>query len=673
MQNYSSRFRNREISLYAAHNEIGLWTWGDEQCCLPLGATAATLVDGEPGESRVLRLAPGDVLVFEEVIGPSTGIQADRDPTHRQAVRLTSVTPAMDPLFDQPVVEVTWAREDALTFPLCIRARGGPDCVDLAVGIARGNVVLVEHGAPADPEPLDAPVADPGEPGCPTPTCFGCDELPAPGHIPHYPPVPQRFRPEIRRGPITRTTPFPQPDALARAQADRLRGIPQRAHQELRRLARKAARDSLSSRDIDYLTMLFGQRTLQRVRLEQDPRRALRALAARFHQLLDGKLKRLDQLVARASGGYVMTAENGGWEIGHTWGAREGEGIDPDRPWLHGPAAVATVTDPRTALPDIVVVDRWDDVWRPRRDLLDSGPNDRHFVGESDDEGRLHLRFGDGRNGAEFAPLEKAPLVDDSVTIARYRLGNGTAGNVGAEAINRIIIDDTDGAGIIRVRNPMPAAGGVDPETTSQARMRAPHHARSQQLRAITADDYAALAGRTSGVQRAAAGLAWTGSWYEAQIAVDAYGEAVAPDWLLDDVRRAIYRYRKIGHDLSVASANLVPLDLTLCIQVKPGHVVGHVRAALRRVLGSGRDGYFHSDRLSFGAPVRISSIVAAAVAVPGVASADVTRLERLFGPPGRAIETGVLPIRPLEIAQLDNDPARPENGRLQLDLVGGR
>jgi hypothetical protein len=29
--------------------------------------------------------------------------------------------------------------------------------------------------------------------------------------------------------------------------------------------------------------------------------------------------------------------------------------------------------------------------------------------------------------------------------------------------------------------------------------------------------------------------------------------------------------------------------------------------------------------------------------------------------------------MRPLEIAQLDNDPTRPENGRLQLDLVGGR
>jgi hypothetical protein len=64
---------------------------------------------------------------------------------------------------------------------------------------------------------------------------------------------------------------------------------------------------------------------------------------------------------------------------------------------------------------------------------------------------------------------------------------------------------------------------------------------------------------------------------------------------------------------------------------------------------------------------------VAAAASVPGVLSADVTTLERLFGPPGDALDTGILVIRPLEVAQLDNDPSRPENGRLQLDLVGGR
>ena len=662
-----------DISLHKAHNEIQLWTWGDEQCCLPPGATAATLVDGESERKRVLRLAPGDVLIFEELIGPKTGAPADNDPSHRQAVRLTSVTAAVDKVFDQPVVEVTWARGDALTFPLCVRARGGRDCTDQTVGVARGNVVLVEHGGWVDPEKLDVPVADPGEPGCPEPACFGCDDLDVPGRIPHYPPIPIWFRPEIRHAPVTQSVPFPPPDVVARAQTDWLRGLPERARRQVRRLLRKAASHALSKRDIDYLTTLFGQRTLRKLHFDDDPRRALRAMVARFDQLLAAKLARLDQLLARAGGGYVLTADNEGWEIGHTWGAQEGQDVDPGQPRFHGPAAIATVTDPRNALPALIVVDKFDDVWRPQRDLLDSGPNDRHFVGETDDEGHLHLRFGDGRGGMEFPPLETAPLPDDLAAVARYRLGNGTPGNVGAEAINRIVLDGVDGAGITRVRNPIPATGGLDPEPVSEARLRAPHEARLRQLRAITADDYAALASRTPGVQRAAANLAWTGSWYEAQVAVDAFGESVASAWLLDDVRRSMHRYRRIGHDLSVAAATLVPLDLTLCVQVKPDHVAGHVRLALLDALGAGRGGYFHSDRLTFGMPVRISSIVAVAAAVPGVASVEVTKLERLFGPPGPAIETGVLAIRPLEVAQLDNDPTRPENGRLQLDLVGGR
>ena len=39
----------KEINLYKNHNEIRLYTWGDTQCCLPKGATSATLID--PGKA----------------------------------------------------------------------------------------------------------------------------------------------------------------------------------------------------------------------------------------------------------------------------------------------------------------------------------------------------------------------------------------------------------------------------------------------------------------------------------------------------------------------------------------------------------------------------------------------------------------------------------------------
>ena len=35
----------KAIPLYGAHNEIRFYTWGDRECCLPIGATHATLID----------------------------------------------------------------------------------------------------------------------------------------------------------------------------------------------------------------------------------------------------------------------------------------------------------------------------------------------------------------------------------------------------------------------------------------------------------------------------------------------------------------------------------------------------------------------------------------------------------------------------------------------------
>ena len=85
-----------DITLFAAHNQMAFYTWGDGNCCLPKGATGATLRDDA---NNFLRLQLGDVLIFEERIGPYTGDTDDADPTRRNAVRLTEVKPAADLIF----------------------------------------------------------------------------------------------------------------------------------------------------------------------------------------------------------------------------------------------------------------------------------------------------------------------------------------------------------------------------------------------------------------------------------------------------------------------------------------------------------------------------------------------------------------------------------------------
>lgn len=170
------------LALRPEHNTIRFWTWGDEACSLPKGATSATLRDGWADEeclARSLELGPGDLLLIEEVLGARSGTPGDADPAHRQAVRLTSVTPGVDRLVDQPVLEVTWAQEDALAFPVCLSTRGGTDCEPVEdVSVARGNVVLVDHGRSltfcgGTPETATVPPA-PAVLGSCDPSGFGC-------------------------------------------------------------------------------------------------------------------------------------------------------------------------------------------------------------------------------------------------------------------------------------------------------------------------------------------------------------------------------------------------------------------------------------------------------------------------------------------------------------------
>ncbi|MGK5446015.1 putative baseplate assembly protein [Streptomyces radiopugnans] len=788
------------LRLRPEHNTIRLWTWGGEQCALPKGATSATLRDewaGErPGEvagdrggegtgegrrERRLGLRPGDLLVLEEVRGPRSGTPGDADPTRRQAVRLTSVTPAVDRLCDQPVLEVAWAREDALAFPLHLTALGGRDCEPVEdVTVARANVVLVDHGRSLTfrghlPERLEVPPVPAVVPSC-GPPAFGCrtgayetegnrpgrlildrlrqtacGRLLTPAHIRElsevvgeeavrraglgveragrrgekavpgtayeqeaaletllaqsvYPGIVPRLRPRLHRFPVAQTAPFPDPRHVSAGQAERLAAIPGRMQRRLVELWRGARdRDGLNEREITELAVLFGLKTLERLELRRRPVPALRELLHRSERLLAAKLRRLEVLTARARAGRVLDGRTA-WEIAHSWGPAYAAGLHPDEPELHGPAS-ALVPEPRAALPAVRLTggtgsgdggDGEGAVWEPRRDLLGSGPRDRHFVGELEDDGRLALRFGDGLHGARPEP--------GTTLEVHYRLGGGRAGNVGAEAINHLVLCREDGeagrtgevgqgsdAGepmpVAGVRNPLPAAGGTEPEPVEQVRRFAPAALGRVRLRAVTAEDYAELASALPGVQRAAAEIRWTGSVREAHVAVDADGTGQAPAELLDAVAQSLEAYRLIGHDLVVGPARPVPLDLEVEVCVVPGHQTGRILADLRRVLGNrrlpgGRLGLFHPDALGFGEPVRLSRLVAVAAAVPGVESVRVTRLRRLFADASTdapdptdhsALEDGVLRLAPLEIARCDNDPERPENGRLALRLGGAR
>lgn len=512
-----------DVTLRRRHNEIAFYTWSDRECCLPAGATAATLMGPLPHLRPVNAGETGDLLLFEEVLGPETGDPADADPRHRHVVRLTRVTPGEDRLNDQPVVEIEWDAADALPFPLCISAvtddKHGAKPIE-GVSVARGNVAPADHGYTVEGEEL--------------------------GETPEDRP----FRPVLEHGPLTHAVPL--------------------------------LRD-----------------------FRKQP-----AVAFRDYR------------------------------------------PDEARPAIHLQAE--------------------GDLWSPRRDLLSSSKFDRGFVAEVEEDGRTRVRFGDDENG-------KAPAVKTAFK-ATYRAGNGKAGNLGAEALVHVVVDAADPLlekGIEGVRNPLPAWGGIEPESLEEARQYAPQAFRFQQ-RAVTEADYAEVAERHREVQRAAATFRWTGSWYTVFLTVDRVGgRKVDPDFEAR-LRAHMERFRMAGYDLEVDGPRFVPLDLVLQVCVKPDYFRSQVKGALldrfsSRTLPDGRRGFFHPDEWTFGQPVYLSGIYAAAGEIEGVESVKVVRFQRLGRLAVKEIAEGVLTVDRLEIARLDNDPNFQENGRLEISMGGGK
>jgi hypothetical protein len=326
--------------------------------------------------------------------------------------------------------------------------------------------------------------------------------------------------------------------------------------------------------------------------------------------------------------------------------------------------------DPRQARPGIAVTSIGV-AWAAQGDLLSSAPDDRHFVVEIDDEARTHLRFGDGTNGRQ-------PQAGDAFT-ATPRLGNGPAGNVGADSIIWIA-SKTGTLGLdLRPRNPIAASGGTAAETLDEVKAYAPGAFRATPLRAIVPADYAAFAGQVAGVQGASCAMAWTGSGYEARVSIDPWGAEAMPKTLPPAVRGDLWRYRRIGHDVAVVPARYVPLLVEVFVCVLPDFIVAHVKAALVERFdnhrhGDGTLGFFHPDLLLLGVPVLASAIIAEAQSVTGVAHVELRTLARQeTGKSGDIPADGILHLAPDEVAQADDESDHPDHGRVAFTFGGGR
>ena len=322
------------LTAFAAHNRMLFYTWGDEECCLPRGATAATLL------GDLAHLRPGDVLVLEEVRGPKSGAAPDADPARRQAVCLVSVERAEDPLSTPATVvtNIEWHPRDALQFPLCVATKPpapaqqdrldpwsgfdgqdppGPD----AISVARGNIVIADHGR------------------------TWTEKLgPVPEAVLAYPdgkPVPVRFNPSLKQAPVARTT-----------------------------------------RPAPVATLPLTSELVAALDAGNVPRTLLRAVEAR--RVLPAPLEVTDHgsvWIARSGAVIYELVPEASGELAVIERSSAADRIRPDPVRMQAHIALKTTTGTE---------------WRLVPSLLESAPDAPDFAAETEDDGTVRLRFPEG-------------------------------------------------------------------------------------------------------------------------------------------------------------------------------------------------------------------------------------------------------------------------------------
>src|SRR5262249_6393232 len=147
------------------------------------------------------------------------------------------------------------------------------------------------------------------------------------------------------------------------------------------------------------------------------------------------------------------------------------------------------------------------------------------------------------------------------------------------------------------------------------------------QQRAITDADYAAIVQRNSQVRQAVATRRWTGSWYTVCIAVARVGGQPLDDAFSASLLSLLEPFRMANQEVKLDGPVLVPIEVTLDIQVQPDVKKSAALEALHKALGAaafpdGTVGFFFLDNFSFGQPLYLSQLLDTVMQIPGVLEA---------------------------------------------------
>jgi predicted phage baseplate assembly protein len=229
--------------------------------------------------------------------------------------------------------------------------------------------------------------------------------------------------------------------------------------------------------------------------------------------------------------------------------------------------------------------------------------------------GIAQVQFGDGVEGATL------PTGQGNIQ-ASYRVGIGSAGNVGAGAITTLVDRPV---GVSGVNNPLPATGGQDPQSIDDIRANAPLSVLTLG-RAVSITDYQNFAASFAGIAKASALWIPNGANRGVFLTVASAGGVALPpgNLTLSNLVTALKNYGNPNVHLYAQSFLETTFGLNADLAYDPAYSVPAVQAAVLLLL---QQTYSFATR-TFGQGVSSDEIAALIQGVPGVIAVNVTGLK---------------------------------------------
>jgi hypothetical protein len=290
--------------------------------------------------------------------------------------------------------------------------------------------------------------------------------------------------------------------------------------------------------------------------------------------------------------------------------------------------------------------------WQEVTHIVDYGPNDPVYSVTTDASNYVYVTFGDGVSGI-------IPTLN-TVLKAKYLVGGGASGNISTNLVTEITyvpeLSESELAALsttVEVTNTTVGVGGASPEDIASIKVNAPK-ALTALNRAVSLNDYAALALQVSGTGKAkAVADIWSSvtvyvSPQRNQDSIDQFpgysanpddGGVLLPEWSLlqSDIEEFLVNKTQLGVTVTVSPPTYVPVSVDIFYTKQAQYTEATIETAIRKSIV---DRFSYSSS-SFNQIIHPEEIEALLRQIPGILNAKVTGLYRSADSASRGILIG--------------------------------